>query len=124
MVDPGVCVSRNRRAGIGKKKLGPRGIPPGPTGNQRLSDKRSRSALFSLVLGLILRLGLPRSLILLFFHLFLLVLERLQFITRLLQLSLVHFDFFLQIGLFVFRRFLKLLFLARQCNRLVVRKNR
>ena len=79
--------------------------------------------LFSLVFGLILRLGLPRSLILLFFHLFLLVLEGLQFITRLLQEALVHFDFFLQIGLFVFGGFLKFLFLSRQCNRFVVAKN-
>src|SRR5713226_1913043 len=97
---------------------------PGPQEIQRLPEKRSRSVLFSLVLGLILRLRLPRSLILLFFQLFLLILEGLQFLARLIQVALVHFDFFLQIGLFVFGGFLKLLFLSCQCNRLVVRKNR
>src|SRR5713101_6586121 len=118
-----LCGSRNWRVGIGKKKLGPRGIPPEPTGNQRLAEKRSRSVLFSLVLGLILRLGLPRSLILLFFHLFLLVLEGLQFITRLLQEALVHFEFFLQVSLLVFRGFFQFLLFSGHSNCFVVGKN-
>ena len=80
--------------------------------------------LFGFAFGLILRLRLPRSLILLFFHLFLFVLVSFQFLTRMFKVALVHFDFFLQIGLFVFGGFLKLLFLSGQCNCLVVRENR
>src|SRR5712692_1406395 len=34
-----VCASRNRRVGIGKKKLGPRGISPGPAGNSEAPRK-------------------------------------------------------------------------------------
>ncbi len=57
---------------------------------------------FGFVLGLILRLGLPRSLILLFFQLFLFVLVSFQFLTCMFKVFLVHFDFFLQIGLLSF----------------------